>query len=62
MIAHRARREQDEWFCYRCGKRWAVGEVEPPCAPLGQGKPMVTNEHGAPLNRAQKKDEPDADS
>lgn len=49
MITHRARREQDEWFCYRCGKRWAVGEAEPPCAPPGQGKPMVTNERGEPL-------------
>lgn len=51
-LNHSARRESDEWFCVRCGKRWAVGEDEPKCAPVGQGNPVVTDEHGAPLWRA----------
>jgi len=24
-------REQDEYFCIRCHKRWSVGEQEPYC-------------------------------
>lgn len=27
----RAHRQQDEYFCPRCEKRWAVGEEPPPC-------------------------------
>lgn len=29
---HAKRREGDEWFCRRCGKRWAADEKEPDCA------------------------------
>ena len=28
---HAKRRENDEYFCRRCGKRWAIDEEEPPC-------------------------------
>jgi len=35
-LHHRARREQDEFVCTRCGKRWAVDEDEPECLGLGE--------------------------
>lgn len=28
---HAKRRENDEWFCRRCGKRWGTEEEEPSC-------------------------------
>jgi hypothetical protein len=30
---HIARREQDEFACAKCGKRWDVGEEAPECTP-----------------------------
>lgn len=49
---HRAQRQGDEFFCARCGKRWDVKEKAPDCAALGEGLPVVTNEHGEPLWQA----------
>ena len=31
MSHHHSRREQDEFFCAKCGKRWAVDEDPPEC-------------------------------
>lgn len=31
MFDHAKRREGDEWYCRRCGKRWATDEKEPDC-------------------------------
>lgn len=44
-LPHRARREQDEWVCTRCEKRWAVDDdAPPPCLGLGElhkARPIV---------------------
>ena len=47
---HRTRREQDEFFCTRCHKRWAVGEAPPECVPLGQAKTVATDASGRPFH------------
>lgn len=49
-MLHRVRREQDEFFCMRCHKRWDVKEVEPECVPLGQSKTVATDYKGRPFH------------
>lgn len=46
-LPHRARREQDEFVCTRCAKRWDVNEKEPPCLGLGEldkAQPIVKSD------------------
>lgn len=31
MTTHNKRREEDEYVCPRCGKRWGVNEEPPKC-------------------------------